>query len=85
MKLIDRMLSRQAAADVHQRRLLEKSPAIIAPAVAARHEKRADQRQANLPAVDVAGEHEVDLVGACPGDVVGRVTEAKAKRIGGTL
>jgi hypothetical protein len=49
------VVATETAADVQQRRRLVEDAAVVAPAVAARHEDRTDQRQPNLPAVDVAG------------------------------
>src|SRR5262245_23043462 len=84
----DGMLPGQAATDVHERGRLEEGAAVVAAAVAAGHEQRADQRQANLAAVYVTGEHQVDVMVARPADVVWRVAEAQAEgalRTGGQV
>ena len=75
-----RVLAAQSAADVQHRRRLVERAAIVAPAVAARHQHRAEQRQADLSAVDVPGQHQVDAVPPRPGDVVRRVAQAQAER-----
>src|ERR1700677_3338026 len=73
------MLARNAATDVHQRRLLEKRAAIVATAVATRHQQRTEERQTDLAAVHVPGEHQVNLVPSCPSYRVGTVAQTKTK------
>src|SRR5207244_3850374 len=69
-QITQRMLPGHAAADVQHRRRFVKGPAIIAAAIAAGHEDRADQGEANLAAVNVAGEHQVDVMAPRPGNVI---------------
>ena len=75
----DRMNAAEPAADVEQRRRLEIQAAGVAIAVPARRDQRAEVRQPNLPAMIVAGEHEVEVVGLGPGELVGRMGEEDAE------
>ena len=51
----------------------------IAPAVPTRRDERAQTRQPNLPAVVVAGEHQVEVVGPGQVELVGRMGEENAE------
>src|SRR5258707_2337880 len=74
-----RLLGSQAAADVHYGGLFRERSAIIAPTITAWHNDGADHRHANLAAVNMAAEHQVDPLPARPGHVVRRVAQAKTK------
>src|SRR6185437_603897 len=67
-----RDLAADAPADVQEGRALLEGAAVVAPAIPARHQQRTKDREANLAAVDVPRQHQVDVVPAGPGDVVGR-------------
>ena len=69
------VLAGQTAADVQDRRWFMEGPAIIAPAIRAWHQYRANQRKADLAAVIVAGQHQIDLLLPGPGDVIGGVAQ----------
>ena len=45
-----------------------------------RRDERPDERQANLPSVVVAGQHEVEHVLPCPIELVGRMRKENPKR-----
>ena len=77
-----RMNAGQAAADVHQRRRLEIETASIARAIEARRDQCAETGQANLSAVIVAGEHQIEAVRFGPGKMVGRMGKEDAERGG---
>jgi len=74
--------ARQAATDVQERRRLPKEPAGIAGAIPARRDERSNQRKANLSAVIVPGEHQVEAVAARPAELIGRVGEEDPQRDG---
>src|SRR5262249_3207227 len=74
-----RVLAAYSATDVQHRWPLPEHAAIVAAAIAAGHQQGAEQRQAHLSTVDVAGEHQVNGVPPCPGHVVGRVAQAQTK------
>ena len=75
------MLARQAAADVHDRWIGEEGAAVVLSAVAARDKKRTDQGEANLAAMDMAGQHQVDMVAARPADIVRRMAKKQAEYV----
>src|SRR5579884_875709 len=75
------MFAADSPADMEQRRGFGERAAIVAAAITTGHENGANPGQANLTAVDMAGEHQVDLVPARPGDVVRRMTQAQAEEI----
>ena len=66
---------RDAAADVHERRIAIESSAGVLHAVAAGAEDRTGQGQANLTAVGVTGEHQVEIIVRSPGELIGRVRQ----------
>ena len=82
--IAQRLLASQAAADVQHGRREMKHAAIETAAITAGHHDRADQGQANLATVNVAGQHQIYTLPAGPGDVVGRVAQAQAKRLART-
>src|SRR5262245_22095072 len=80
-----RRLARKAAADVHQRRRqLEHSRGVRHP-VAAGREHWPDDRQANLPAVVVPGQQQVEIVPARPADLIGGVRQEDAQPLAPAL
>src|SRR4051812_4986995 len=78
-----RLLAGKAPADVQQGRRFVEGAAVVAAAVEARYEQRAEQGEANLPAVVVPGQHQVDAVLPSPADVVRRVAQAQAEKVRG--
>lgn len=75
-----RMLARDAAADVQHGRLFVVEATGIAAPKQARRDERADVGEANLPPMIMAGKHQVELVLARPEIEVGRMGEEQPKR-----
>src|SRR5262245_21897386 len=75
------MLTGQAAADMHDRRGFEDGPTVVTPAVAAWHEDGTDDRQSDLATMDVAGQHQIEMVFPGPAYVVGRVAQQQSKHL----
>lgn len=73
------MVAAEATADVKKRGwLVVETPGITAAEPAGR-DKRADERQPDLSAVSVPGEHEVEVVGLGPRKLVWGMREEQAK------
>jgi hypothetical protein len=72
----------EASADVHHRAALMEQPAVVTPAVLARDEQRTNNREADLAAVDVAGQEQVDPGRLRPRVVVRRVAQPEPERLG---
>src|SRR5262249_31205998 len=72
----DRMLAAQAPGNMQDRWRYIKNPAIVPATIPARNECRAEERKADLAAVVMAREHQVNPVSPCPLNVVRRVAKA---------
>ena len=68
-----RFLAGEATADHHHRSISLEDALIETPAVAARNEDRANHRHADLPAVDMAAQHQADAVALAPVEIIRRV------------
>src|SRR3954465_11460929 len=69
----------QAAGDMHQGGRLVIEAAGITGAVETRRDEGTDQWKADLPAMGMAGEHQVKALRSRPGKIVGSVREEDAK------
>jgi hypothetical protein len=71
----DGLLAAEAAADVQYGGRLVKGPGVEGPAELAGHEHRTKDRQANLTAVVVSRQHQVNAVFPGPAQIVRRMTQ----------
>ena len=77
------MLTGNAARDVQEGGRFVEQAAGVTDAETTRRDDRTDPRKANLAAVRVAGEHQVEVVAPRPRELIGRMGKQNAERVFG--